>query len=458
MRIAGAPTRADAQRLAELGMRPLWLSPSWSSATHGGGKDPVDDGWRDFRWIPPDEVGEPPGQDCNLGIMTGEVDGCTSPCVAVDLDTPAAMESALAALPPTPWRTVTGRGELWIYRHPGVRIPPGSLISGGLMDVFGDACQIVCSPSIHKSGRVYTEPVEWSPLVISSAPVFDPAWLVPMTSAPHLDALRDFVTTRVPPSRVSAMWLGSKVHSFDDRVKVTVRRALGPELGGAFDDGCRFAEQGASMSRPGTVPESVGHGLHRALTRATEAPIAQPSEPFTIHALTRRMMPSSDRAVFDLTLKHGDKIVEIARLSGTDMTSLRCIQGRALECGMVIGDVKKKEWATMLAAAMPVAGVIVENEQSNATSACHAFLNELLDSSKDATSIAEIKRGSVYRSETEVYIDGSYVVFRIRSALPVDRLDRATISAVVASRGMREKQPSIFGTRPRLWAFPLVAP
>lgn len=170
-----------AQRVASLGLRPLWLMPP----TVGGksaGKMPMFGGWQ-MPYAKPEEIERPPRPDCNLGVRTGWVEGAKRRVIVVDVDDFKAMEWALANLPATPWRTTTSRGEHWYYADPRqsaeevkeFAITNKAKLKGIGLDVRGDGGLVVVSPSIHQSGDTYVETVEWQDSDV--LPPFDVAWL-----------------------------------------------------------------------------------------------------------------------------------------------------------------------------------------------------------------------------------------------------------------------------------------
>jgi len=96
-----------------------------------------------------------------VAIITGAVSGV----VGVDLDNEAAVDWAHANLPPTPWVTVSGRGEHWFYRHPGLEVKNGvklKLGNGLKVDIRGDGGYLVAAPSVHPNGHVYAQAGDWS--------------------------------------------------------------------------------------------------------------------------------------------------------------------------------------------------------------------------------------------------------------------------------------------------------
>lgn len=108
-----------------------------------------------------------------IAIITGAVSGV----IGVDLDNQAAVDWAHANFPPTPWVTVSGRGEHWYYKHPGTDIKNGvklKLGDGIKIDIRGDGGYLVAAPSVHPNGSVYTQAGDWS-VSVHDLPAFPAA-------------------------------------------------------------------------------------------------------------------------------------------------------------------------------------------------------------------------------------------------------------------------------------------
>lgn len=187
------PALERAQHLAAQGLSIIPIRP--------GTKVPAG-GWSEFqeRRASADELARWFSRfpDRPMGIVTGAVSGL----VAVDCDSPEALEWAEAHLPTTPIVTLTSqkapgfRGRHLFFRHPGsgqhvanrarIRTPDGSLA----LDVRGDGGQVLAPGSPHPDGGRYEPVGQWSAAALASCPVFDPAWLTPSEepAAPPLPA------------------------------------------------------------------------------------------------------------------------------------------------------------------------------------------------------------------------------------------------------------------------------
>lgn len=150
------------------------------------GKKPAIPSWAEYQQRVPtaaeleDWFGN--GQGFNIGIVTGSVGGV----VAVDCDSPEAIAWADTHLPATEMRTRTGRGgEHRFYRHPGTPVRNKVKIQTDqarlALDVRADGGYVVAPGSIHESGAVYEKLGSWPP--VEDLPVFDPAWIAPVTVA-----------------------------------------------------------------------------------------------------------------------------------------------------------------------------------------------------------------------------------------------------------------------------------
>lgn len=441
-------------RLVELGLRPLWLAPPWARC---GGKDPVEEDWRDLRAVPVEEVTEPPGGDCNLGLMCGAVDGCSCAPVFVNLSGAAELEWATGALPRTPWRLFTGRGEAWGYRHPGVRIARGSRLRGAPVEVLADGCQQVASPSRHRNGRTYQEPDEWTPLLIAAAPVFDLAWLLEREDSADLDALRELVR-KLPPSRGVAAWLGVRAHGYREQVRECVRDALPPGMADDFALGARLAEDGAGVTRPDVISDAVVTAIRRALDRAAAENRGPPRRgPPAIQSLTRRVLPSTNSATFDLVVTYGNETGTITGLKGSELGTWQFIHGKLIE-HRISAWATQKVWQSLIDDALPNAIDVLEDEQIDSTAALANALREILAHADTCGDDADkdLKRGRVLRDDGLVMVDAEWMVHAARSRMHADKIDRRQIVTVARTLGMRESRPVLPGNkRPRVWAFPM---
>lgn len=135
-----------------------------------GGKRPTIPSWTEFQRQPAtaSQLAKWTQQETNLAIVCGEV----SRVVAVDLDSPAALEWAEANLPVTDVKTQTGekhgfRGQHWFYRHPGkpvgnkarATLPDGSRRE---LDIRGDGGYVMAPGCLHASGVLYEAWGKWT--------------------------------------------------------------------------------------------------------------------------------------------------------------------------------------------------------------------------------------------------------------------------------------------------------
>lgn len=151
----------------------------------------------------------------NLSIITGWQPTARLKVAVVDGDSPKAMEWMRANLPVTPARVATSRQEHWYYRLEGPCAPrnlrdpdPESNLD---IDVQADGRQVVCPPSEHLSGHVYSFIGEgWTDEMWESVPILDPSWFPP----PNTRAGKDGSRERRP--LLCDQWPGSRMFSQDD--------------------------------------------------------------------------------------------------------------------------------------------------------------------------------------------------------------------------------------------------
>ena len=119
----------------------------------------------------------------NIAIVTGPQSGI----VVVDLDSSGALAWAIAHLPFTPMRVITGKGEHWYYRHPGhiaIRNRARVETADGVLaiDIRGDGGYVVAPGSMHHTGHIYRAPERW-PESLDAVPVFELAWFTAVRSS-----------------------------------------------------------------------------------------------------------------------------------------------------------------------------------------------------------------------------------------------------------------------------------
>lgn len=180
-------TRSDAQALAAVGLSPLWLSQP-VPGDKSSGKMPITKGWTLKHWVEPDAVDKPPRPDSNLGLRTGWVKGAPVRVIVVDGDSQEALDEMARALPPTPLRVRTAKGEHWYYRdtrasaHPAIKNKVR--LKGLKADIRGDGGQVVAPGSVHYSGHVYAAVAPITRDMLDSLPAFDTAWVEPLADEP----------------------------------------------------------------------------------------------------------------------------------------------------------------------------------------------------------------------------------------------------------------------------------
>jgi putative DNA primase/helicase len=119
----------------------------------------------------------------NVAIRTGAVSGL----VAVDVDPPKGgaesltdLEQSYHPLPETV-QQLTGRGQHYVFAHPGVYVKSGVDTVGPGLDIRGDGGYILAAPSLHETGRRYIWEVLHEPDDTPLAPL--PDWLLALCQA-----------------------------------------------------------------------------------------------------------------------------------------------------------------------------------------------------------------------------------------------------------------------------------
>ena len=133
--------------------------------TSARGKAPLFSGWADF---PIRRIEDIPASAGNVGIVCGvEVD-------VLDIDDQTGLAWAMANQPMTPWRTKTGMGEHWYYRHldDGEHGMVLSLPDGKSLHYRSFRGQVVAPHSQHWSGRSYQPIGNWD-AKLADLPYFD---------------------------------------------------------------------------------------------------------------------------------------------------------------------------------------------------------------------------------------------------------------------------------------------
>ena len=137
----------------------------------------------------------------NIAMITGERSGV----VAIDGDNAEACEMIRKRCPATPMMTRTSRGVHYFYRHPGFRVGQilGVVLDGKQtkIDIKGDGNYVLAPGS---SGKEWVE--RWTPEMMDSLPVYDPAWL------PHEGTLKTDKPTRTDRPRPERIEEGDKDH------------------------------------------------------------------------------------------------------------------------------------------------------------------------------------------------------------------------------------------------------
>lgn len=172
------PAEGNAVLTEALQLSGMGIPVHWLRRPGDGGKFPVRFGWERAPWQSPRELRATYRAGYNLGIHTGLVDGASVNLVALDLDSLEELLKARGAMPHTPLRVVTRRGEHWYYLHPGEGciVPTRHKPDRRAIDVNAQLAQVVCPPSTHVSGHVYSWVVRPSAELLRQVPVWNPAW------------------------------------------------------------------------------------------------------------------------------------------------------------------------------------------------------------------------------------------------------------------------------------------
>lgn len=191
--------------LCRAGLAVHWLWPR--------SKVPASGSWQILNCRTPEQLQRSYRPGFNLGMRTGHVPGARVHLVAVDVDSAQRMQWAEKNLPPTPCRTLTHKGEHWLYLHPG----PGVVIRnevkiGDDIDVRGDLGNLVIPPSVHPQGFQYQAAQPWQDLPWLQLPVFQREWL-PVRPAPapapvraHVRSTSDNGRMLVRGERLARVW------------------------------------------------------------------------------------------------------------------------------------------------------------------------------------------------------------------------------------------------------------
>jgi hypothetical protein len=112
-------------------------------------------------------------ENSNVAILTGRLSGV----IAVDADSPEAVEWVENNLLPTPMMTKTPDGGHYYYKHPGGEIPNKVKITVDgkqlELDVRGDGGYVIAPGSKHPNGSMYEKVGSWN---LDDVPVYDPNW------------------------------------------------------------------------------------------------------------------------------------------------------------------------------------------------------------------------------------------------------------------------------------------
>lgn len=129
------------------------------------------DGYRRRFWQP---------RSCDMVLCTGDTPG--TKVVVVDPDSEEAEGLFRERCPESPMQTRTRRGRHRYFRHPGngwigqiIKLKyKGKQFD---LDVKADGNIVVAPGSLHEKGHLYDWVEPWTPEMLASLPVYDPAWL-----------------------------------------------------------------------------------------------------------------------------------------------------------------------------------------------------------------------------------------------------------------------------------------
>lgn len=166
------PRLREALRLVDLGLAVHLLHPR--------SKEPIAEQWQTAPALDSELLARIYQPGMEIGIHTGLVHGAAVPVVVLDLDTPEAAETARSRFPLSPVRAKTRRCEHWYFRHPGGRVHTRHKPDRLALDVQADGAHVVCPPSVHATGFVYTwigEPP--SSASLAALPLWSRDWFPP---------------------------------------------------------------------------------------------------------------------------------------------------------------------------------------------------------------------------------------------------------------------------------------
>lgn len=455
--VPDGPKLSDAVRLAQLGLRPLWLSSSFAPDRQAG-KMPLDPDWKSYEYIPPEQVTKPPGPGCNLGHICGRVPGAPVCCVGVNANTPSVISFIEKELGHTPWRVKTSRGEILNYRYPegDVLIPQGSKLRASPIDILADGCWEIDPPSIHRRGDIYQEPEPWTPLLIASAPVFDMSKLLVPANLPLMEDLRK-VIEQISMTSPAMNWLGCYAEQFDPMVQEIIRGIIPKHMRMAFDVGLQASEAGSKVTRPvADVSREVASQLRTVLAAQQQEP-ANPGEPFSIEGVIRHVSRTSDRFTFDVTLKQGEIVFTIKGLDGLQIKDWKIISARALEGKMALSESNKakKIWKDLYEKAIPSCADMMDDTEMSVIDAARDHVLEMLRTSKPGETKDDLRRGHIFRKDTEVWVYPAHIIHSVRTAMSADHVQRKDIITAIHECGGTEKNGRLpSDQRMKVYCFP----
>jgi len=188
-----------AQRLISMGIPVHWLGAP-IPGDQSTGKNPVKKGWQTDPMQSLASLASGYEFGYNIGIHCGYVEGADFNLVCLDLDSAESVLWAKDHFPATEVKTKTsGDGEHWFYKHPGkgIRIRCIRIPTREADHIRGDGGQVVCAPSVHNSGAVYTEVTPWTRELLAAMPVFQKAWapdpelkIITQLHSPNVDKAR----------------------------------------------------------------------------------------------------------------------------------------------------------------------------------------------------------------------------------------------------------------------------